>query len=67
MGSHLPRCTLGHGVLDAEVFGQNLHSGALEGKLLSGLDLELGVQGEQGARLGSKCEQLRLTEQGVWD
>lgn len=32
VGSHLPWCTLGHWVFDAEVFCQDLHSGALEGK-----------------------------------
>ena len=27
--SHSPRCTLGHLILDSEVFGQNLHPGSL--------------------------------------
>lgn len=52
VGGHLPWCTLGHGVLDAEVFGQNLHSGALEGKPLS--CLELRAQRETASQVGKQ-------------
>lgn len=53
MGGHSPWCTLGHGVLDSKVFGQNLHSGTLEGKLLSVLGpVELKAEGETGSWVG---------------
>lgn len=54
--SHSPRCTLGHLILDSEVFGQNLHPRALGRKNHEAWDLPLQSSGRKRMDVGGGQE-----------